>query len=114
MKRKHLFVLKWFYPVLFTLYVSGITLFTHTHIVNSLLVVHSHPFKFTDSSTHEHSEKEIQLLDQIFNTSITNDIVPSINLSGILSSNTIYYPDLNLQDQIYRFTSPLHLRAPPC
>ena len=37
--------MKWFLPVLFISYMAGITLFTHSHVVNGVTIVHSHPFK---------------------------------------------------------------------
>ena len=37
--------MKWFLPVLFISYMAGITLFTHSHVVNWVTIVHSHPFK---------------------------------------------------------------------
>ena len=38
-------ILKWFLPLLFIAYLGGITLFTHSHVVNGVIIVHSHPFK---------------------------------------------------------------------
>ena len=38
--------------VLFTMYLAGITAFTHFHYVNGVQVVHSHPFQ----ETHTHSD----------------------------------------------------------
>ncbi len=113
MRRNRLIAIKWFFPVLFTLYVCGITLFTHTHIVDNLTIVHSHPYKVTDKPSHEHTEKEIQLLDQIFHTSITGDIIPVIDCSGDLISENVSYPDLYKQGHLIRTDAPLQLRAPP-
>lgn len=45
MKRLYLNIMKWFLPVLFISYMAGITLFTHSHVVNGVTIVHSHPFK---------------------------------------------------------------------
>lgn len=113
MERKRLVFIKWFYPILFVFYISGITLFTHSHIVNNTKVVHSHPFKAKDHATHEHTEKEIQLLDQLYNTSITNDIIPAIDCNGVFIVNTIHFADIYLQEHIIRTDAPLQLRAPP-
>ncbi len=38
-------IMRWFLPVLFISYMAGITLFTHSHVVNGVTIVHSHPFK---------------------------------------------------------------------
>jgi len=59
---------------LFMGYYSSITFFTHSHIINGVTIVHSHPFnsdKGGDSSTAPHKGKElviIQLLSEFFTT----------------------------------------------
>ncbi|HLW10477.1 MAG TPA: hypothetical protein VKX35_08760 [Fermentimonas sp.] len=105
--------LKLLYPILFTLYVCSFTLFTHTHIINNIKYVHSHPFKINETSNHEHTEKELQLLDQIFNTSLTSEILPKIDLSGNLPEYRHLYT--NFYQYIYQKLSAisLRLRAPP-
>jgi hypothetical protein len=44
--------MKWFLPVLFISYMAGITLFTHSHVVNGVTIVHSHPFKKGGEHSH--------------------------------------------------------------
>ena len=56
--------MKWFLPVLFISYMAGITLFTHSHVVNGVTIVHSHPFK--KGSEHSHTTVEFQLLCILF------------------------------------------------
>ncbi len=59
---------------LFLGYYSSITFFTHSHIINGVTIVHSHPFnsnKSGDTSTSPHNSKElviIQLLSEFFTT----------------------------------------------
>jgi len=51
--------------LLFMGYYGGITLFPHSHIVNGITIVHSHPFrsdKGGDSSKLPHSDKELMLI----------------------------------------------------
>jgi hypothetical protein len=105
--------LKWLFPVLFTLYVCSITLFTHSHIINNIRYVHSHPFKIGDSSTHHHSENELKLLDQIFNSSFTSDILPVVDMTGNISGDRFLYTDLYQQLHFIGPVSSLQLRAPP-
>lgn len=50
--------MKAFLPLLFVAYLGGITLFTHSHVVNGVIIVHSHPFK----SEHEHTETQIETI----------------------------------------------------
>ena len=42
MKRKEYRKTGWFLLLLFSLYWCGITLFTHSHVVNGVVIVHSH------------------------------------------------------------------------
>lgn len=105
--------LKWLYPLLFTLYVSSITLFTHSHYINNIRYVHSHPFKLGDSSPHDHSENELKLLDQLFNSQLTSDILPIIDLTGNISFNRFNYTILYQQIHLISPALSLQLRAPP-
>lgn len=45
-------------PLLFILYWGGVTLFTHSHVVNGVIIVHSHPFK----AHHHHSQAEAETI----------------------------------------------------
>ena len=60
MKQGCLKIVRWFLPVLFISYMAGITLFTHSHVVNGVTIVHSHPFK--KDSPHSHTTVEFQLI----------------------------------------------------
>ena len=60
MKRLYLNIMKWLLPVLFISYMAGITLFTHSHVVNGVTIVHSHPFK--KGAEHSHTTVEFQLI----------------------------------------------------
>lgn len=53
-------ILRIFLPLLFITYMGGISFFTHTHIVNGVTIVHSHPYN--SDSDHEHSTSEIELI----------------------------------------------------
>lgn len=44
--------------VLFALYWCGITLFAHTHVVNGVRVVHSHPYQVE----HTHSKAQLETI----------------------------------------------------
>lgn len=64
-KRKHITFFRFFFPLIFLLYFGGITLFNHTHVVNGVIIVHSHPY----NGEHNHSDKS---LETIFFLSIIN------------------------------------------
>lgn len=57
-ERKHITFFRFFFPLIFLLYFGGITLFNHTHVVNGIIIVHSHPF----SGEHNHSEKSLETI----------------------------------------------------
>ncbi len=62
---------------LFIGYYGSITLFFHSHIINGVTIVHSHPFNSDngkDSTNLPHSEKQlllIQLLSVFFTTAVS-------------------------------------------
>lgn len=57
-------ILRFVLPCLFFAYMGCISLFRHSHIVNGVTIVHSHPFA---QEEHEHSSSELELI-QHFNT----------------------------------------------
>lgn len=50
--------MKYFLPLLFLTYWGGVTLFTHTHVVNGVIMVHSHPFK----AGHQHTSGQAETI----------------------------------------------------
>ena len=74
--------MRWFLPVLFISYMAGITLFTHSHVVNGVTIVHSHPFK--KDSPHSHTTVEFQLI-HLLNHVVTFSLllVCSIRFRGV-------------------------------
>ena len=105
--------LKILYPVLFTLYVISFSFFTHSHIVNNTRYVHSHPFDFGEQNKHKPTDNELELLDQIFNTSLTTDILPQIDLSGNTPETRLVYTNLYRHSHQIGAAISLQLRAPP-
>ena len=51
-------IMKFFLPLLFLTYWGGVTLFTHSHVVNGVIIVHSHPFK----AGHQHTESQAETI----------------------------------------------------
>ncbi len=47
-----------FLLLLFSMYWCSISLFTHFHVVNGVVVAHSHPFK----SAHNHTESQLETI----------------------------------------------------
>lgn len=79
-------IIKWFLPILFVSYISGITLFTHSHIVDASTIVHSHPFQ---KSEHTHTAEQLILLHQLFHTHLTSTVVPEFDLTKKSNHETI-------------------------
>jgi hypothetical protein len=66
--------------VLFLGYYGGITLFPHSHIVNGITIVHSHPYKQgkgSNSSNLPHTGKEFQII-QVLSEFISTAVVLSV------------------------------------
>ena len=57
-ERKHIAFFRFFFPILFILHLGGITLFNHSHVVNGVVIVHSHPY----SGEHNHTGKAIETI----------------------------------------------------
>lgn len=106
-------VVKWALLVLFAAYTSCISFFTHTHVVNHVTYVHSHPFKTNEGKQHTHTQNQLFLLDHLFHTQITSDIVPIFDLSDWPVTSRIVYT--NFYEEIHYLNNPstTFLRAPP-
>lgn len=105
--------MKWFLLVLFTSYVSAISLFTHTHVVDKVTYVHSHPFKVGEETQHTHSVSQLLYLDTLFHTQLTSDIIPEFDLtdkSTVSREIDIRFLENTYLSGTHRYKS---LRAPP-
>jgi len=108
-------VLKVILPVIFITYFASITFFTHTHIVNGVTIVHSHPFQKNDagSPAHEHTGAEIQLIHILSSFFSTGLIVLAIILGLVSSKKVILRPKVFLS-HFHDHTQGLsRLRPPP-
>lgn len=112
-KRTKINILNWFFIILFTGYVGGISLFTHTHVVNNTKYVHSHPFKVGEETQHTHTDKQLLTLDFYYKTTITSDILPKINLSALLNPITTPYIDLYCTPHLLEYFHDIPARGPP-
>lgn len=63
--------------ILFALYWCGITLFTHSHVVNGVVVVHSHPYK----AGHTHTQEQFETIFYLSLLQISGDIQSCMDLS---------------------------------
>lgn len=111
MRRLYLNIMKWFLPVLFISYMVGITLFTHSHVVNGVTIVHSHPFR--KGAEHSHTTVEFQLIHLLTHVQTTDSGILPIFASfiALLLCTLLWRPQ-----RIACFapcTGVVSLRAPP-
>ena len=104
-------IIKFFLPVLFISYMAGITLFTHSHVVNGVTIVHSHPFK--KGTEHNHTTVEFQLLHLLNQVLVTDSGLLPIFVVSVLSLLCILL--IRPQGECYCRSCPgvVSLRAPP-
>ena len=111
MKQLYLNILKWFLPVLFISYMAGITLFTHSHVVNGVTIVYSHPFM--KGSEHSHTTVEFQLIHLLNHVLTTDNGLLPLFTAAVLSLLCV----LIARPQSARYCRPcpgiISLRAPP-
>lgn len=93
------------FPVIFILYAGSITFFTHTHIVDGVTIVHSHPFQKNSEGhpTHEHTGIELQLIQSLSTFFATGLVLLFISLGMVEAAFVIlqtrqftYYGNKNL------------------
>ncbi len=113
--RKKIFTqsLKWFLPLLFITFINGKTLFIHSHIEDSSFVVHSHPFDKSETTSHEHTSKEIIAIELHTHGYSTTAIIPYIEINSPLQylvGHNYAYQETAL---IARRVNSNLLRAPP-
>lgn len=103
--------MKCFLPVLFVSYMAGITLFTHSHVVNGVTIVHSHPFK--KGSQHSHTTVEFQLIHLLNHVLVTDSGITPLFTAAVL---TILCIIITRPSEVrYKVSCPgiISLRAPP-
>lgn len=114
MKKKILIQsLKWFLPLLFITFINGKFFFTHSHLIDDSIVVHSHPFNKSENTAHNHTTKELIAIDLHIHGYSTTAIVPYIDINSPLQyldhHNYSYEDTINSTQKV---NSNL-LRAPP-
>ena len=98
-----------FLLTLFVTYQASISMFSHVHYVNGVMIVHSHP---SDDSQHVHTETQIITLAQVSSFVGLEPVVTTIGQVCLPVINFLDY------DRNTSFVSALHtlsfsLRAPP-
>ena len=102
-------IMRLFLPLLFISYLGGITLFTHSHVVNGVIIVHSHPFK----GQHEHTEAEVETI--FFLSSFVTSSLPALLTATSVFLVLLYLLGVLATERI-KTVKPrgcISLRAPP-
>ena len=100
-------------PLLFITFINGKIFFTHSHIFDDSIVVHSHPFQKSESKTHNHTTKELIAIEFHTHGYSTDAIVSHIEINCpilLLVHHDYCYDDKTFFSQDI-YTNPL--RAPP-
>lgn len=109
MKRKEYRKTGCFLLLLFSLYWCGITLFTHSHMVNGVVIVHSHPFH----AGHAHTKAQYETILYLSVIVSSGDESTSINLPLWLILLAVLFVNLTNGKPVLRDVRSYHLRAPP-
>ncbi|MBO5225945.1 MAG: hypothetical protein J6B46_06040 [Parabacteroides sp.] len=107
--------IKWILPILFVVYYSSVSLYTHVHIEDGVTIVHSHPFKNTEDGTvHQHASlSEIQLYHGLSSVQVEDGAIHALQLN--FHAIPIYDITENPVCPVYLdpVLGELSLRAPP-
>ena len=109
MKRKEYRKTGWFLLLLFSLYWCGITLFTHSHVVNGVVIVHSHPFH----TGHAHTGAQYETIFFLSAIVSTGEGVTSVDLPFWLSLIAVLAISPVIGKPSLRKIRSVSLRAPP-
>ena len=108
-KRRHIF-LPLFLLTLFLAYQVSITMFSHVHYINGVMIVHSHP---SADNQHTHTEGQILTMAQIASF---DGVEP---VSNVIADSLLplLYTLISGEDggNLFSHSLPcISLRAPPC
>ena len=95
--------------IMFCCYLSGISLFSHTHIVNGTSVVHSH---LGGNSEHQHSESQYAVID-ILSHFQSESATGHVSVSAPFLQTSEIFTKYNAPSKPCLVHSTLSLRAPP-
>ncbi len=102
-------ILKLFLPLIFIAYLGGITLFTHSHVVNGVIIVHSHPFK----GEHQHTEVELETIFFLSSFAASDSLFTPFSTSVFLVLLCLLAVPAVERIKQERTCCGIYLRAPP-
>ncbi len=109
------YLMKFILPIIFINYFISISMFTHTHVVNGVTIVHSHPYAADDNGTptHSHTGAEIQLIHTLSTFYSTATVVLCILLGLFLTKEIYLYAKPPKAIPIITIFGLSRLRPPP-
>ena len=102
-------ILQFFFPLLFVLYTVGNVLFTHSHVVDGVVIVHSHPGK----TGHTHSQQGLQTIFSLTHYAASDHVVPQFLLTPLLVFLVALLPPALSAKCVADQNKANGLRAPP-
>lgn len=106
--------LKWLFPLLFVGYFACISLFEHAHIIDGVIIVHSHAVHDGNAVPHQHNSKS-----EIFQFHFLSHFNAGDGVVNVLSVHFLPYCLSELLPVTFSWGFPietdgcLSLRAPP-
>ncbi len=105
----------YFLLIIFCGYFTSVTFFPHTHIVDGVTIVHSHPYKSHSGNVpvnHNHSKDGFILIHFISHFKVTAPVIFFVIAIFVKVLNTrILFPDTNINFSFFHY-SPHLPRAP--
>lgn len=102
-------IMRLFLPLLFIAYLGESNLFTHSHVIDGVVIVHSHPFK----GSHEHTVAQLETIFLLSSFTILSLSAP-LTLASIFLV-LLYMLAVPATGRAKRFKTRVNisLRAPP-
>lgn len=97
--------------LLFMLYYTGSSFFSHIHIIDGQPIAHSHPF--AASNSHEHTSAEFSLLTVVTNFSAT-EVILSMSITAFWVIISAFGISKAITTVLFYYNQSSFLRPPPC
>lgn len=106
--------MKWLLPILFTGYTFAVSLFEHTHIIDGVVIIHSHPFKsLPGAASHQHTVAQFQLFHFLSHFSAPEGAVHPLTLHIAFGLLGLLAIPLYVRNAVRQNKTGFSRRAPP-
>lgn len=100
-------------PLLFVAFINGKAFYIHSHYIDDLIVIHSHPYKKGESAPHEHTAKELASIKFYTEGQSTANIIPDISIENPFSFRVAETEAISYNVYLSCKCNAKLLRAPP-